>query len=116
MRALEILKNKLVVNFMSKIEVGDWWILRFQDHSIIAQSVILKDETLLNTWMAGNYPLYQTTVDKENIAKCAIVASQMRRLVTDIHLDMILRISLRISHIGSNTTRTKQNRHAFAFF
>jgi len=87
MPALEILKSKLIGNYLSNIAMGDCWTLRFQRYSIVAQNIISKDEELFNNWMDSNYPLYRTTVDKVNIAKCAILASYMRRLVTDIHLD-----------------------------
>ncbi len=87
MEAIEILKDKLVGQFISRFSVGDTWDLSIGDYWLIAYDIFSKDEDLLNNWLQNSYDLFSSTVDKENISKSAVIAALLRREIADIKLD-----------------------------
>lgn len=102
--ALEILKTKLQGAFISSFNVSDWWSLRVsldrETYWLVAQNITSNDEIQLNHWLSNNYPLYHTTVEKENIAKCGIIAANMRRLVTGVYLDEVYNLTIEFENGG----------------
>ena len=87
MEAIEILRDKLVGEFISRFSVGDTWDLSISGYWLIAQEINSKDEVSLNDWLQRNYDLYSIAVDKESVSKSIIVASILRREITDVKLD-----------------------------
>jgi hypothetical protein len=87
MEAIEVLRNKLVGEFISRFSVGDTWDLSIGDYWLSAQEINSKYELSLNDWLQRNYDLYSSAVDKEIISKSSIVASVLRREITDVKLD-----------------------------
>lgn len=85
-QALDILKDKLLGNFISRFSVGDTWDLSIGDYWLIAQDITSSDEAYLNGFFKDNFRYFDSTVDKEYISKCAIVAAAMRREVTNVKL------------------------------
>jgi hypothetical protein len=102
--ALEILKSKLQGAFINGFHVGDWWGLSLSVNNgtywLVAQNITSNDEIWLNNWLSNKCSLYHTTVDNENIAKCGIVAANMRRLVTDVKLDDVYDLTIEFEHGG----------------
>ncbi|MFD1466945.1 hypothetical protein ACFQ48_01815 [Hymenobacter caeli] len=94
MEAIEILKDKLVGQFISRFSAGDTWDLSIDGYWLMAQEIFSKDETLFNMWLQNDYHLYDSTVDKEDISKSAIVASILRREITDLKLDELCNLTL----------------------
>lgn len=94
MEIIEILKDKLVGQFISRFSVGDTWDLSIDEYWLSAQDIFSKDELLLNEWLQIGYHLFNSTVDKENISKSAIVASILRREIIDIKLDKLYNLTL----------------------
>ena len=87
MTALEILRDKLVSQFISRFSVGDTWDLSIGNYWLITQNIFSKDEALLNSWLQNEYHLFNSAVDKENISKSTVIAAFMRREIVDIKLD-----------------------------
>jgi len=87
MEAIDILRDKLIGQFISRFSIGDTCDLAIGDYWLIAQEVVSKDEALLNEWLQNNYSLFNSTVDKEQISKSAVIASLLRREVVAIRLD-----------------------------
>jgi hypothetical protein len=87
MQAIDILRDKLIGQFISRFSIGDTWDLAIGEYWLIAQEVVSKNEAPLNEWLQNNYSLFNSTVDKEQISKSAVIASLLRREITDIKLD-----------------------------
>ncbi|MCR6640426.1 MAG: hypothetical protein NVV82_15860 [Sporocytophaga sp.] len=94
MNALELLRKELIGSFISRFSISDTWALYFGHYWLIAQDLISEDENLLNGWFQNNYPSFPSTVDKEYISKCAIVAAHMRKLVTGVQLDQSYNLTI----------------------
>jgi hypothetical protein len=87
MEAIDILRDKLVGQFISRFSVGDTWDLAIGEYWLISQEVVSKDEALLDEWLQNNYSLFSTTIDKEQISKSAIIASLLRREIVNVKFD-----------------------------
>ena len=74
-RAIDLLRKKLVGEFISRFSVGDTWNLYFDDFWLLAQEVIPEDETLVSQFLENNTRWYNGAVDKEQIARSAFVAA-----------------------------------------
>lgn len=94
MKALEILRSKLIGSFISHFSVGDTWELYLGGYWLKAQNIISNDEGLLNKWLEKNYPSFQNTVDKDYISKCTILAAHLRKLVTEVQLDQSYNLTI----------------------
>lgn len=94
MQALEILKSKLIGSFISRFSVGDTWDLYVDSYWLVAQEVVSKDEDFLNEFLKGNCHYFVSTVDKEYISKCAIVAAAMRREIVSVELDELYNLKI----------------------
>lgn len=94
MQAIELLRDKLVGQFISRFGIGDTWDLSVGDYWLVAQDIFSKDEVLLNNWLQNNYPLFKGTVHKENISKSAVIAALLRREITDIKLDKLCNLTI----------------------
>lgn len=98
MRALEILKSKLVGSFISRFSVGDTWDLYIDGYWLVAQEVISEDEDYINKFFENDYSHFKTTVDKGYISKCAIVAAAMRREIIGVELDELYNLKIRFDN------------------
>ena len=99
--ALEVLKRKILGNYIAEFSVGNVWSLRLNDgNRIIAQEIHADEELKFTNWFRDNYPLYQTIVDKGYIAQCAIVAANMQKLITDIKLNDDNSLTIEFEHGG----------------
>lgn len=94
MQALEILRSKLLGNFISRFSVGNTWDLCIGDYWLIAQDITSNDEALPTGVFKKNYLHFDSTVDKEYISKCAIVAAAMRRGVVNVELDELCNLTV----------------------
>ena len=86
MEAIDMLRDKLIGQFISRFSVGDTWDLAIGEYWLVAQEITSKDEVVLNEWLQTNYSLFSSSVDKEHISKSAIVASLLRRKIVDVEL------------------------------
>jgi hypothetical protein len=86
MDAIEILQKKLVGNFYSRFSVGDNFGLCFDQFWLIAQNVISSDEEQLNERLCSRYYPAGEAIDKENIAKTAIISSTFRKNIVSVSL------------------------------
>lgn len=98
MQALEVLKSKLIGSFISRFSVGDTWDLYIDGYWLVAQEVISGDEDYLNKFFENNYSHFKTTVDKDYISKCAIVAAAMRREIVGVELDELYNLKIRFDN------------------
>lgn len=97
-QALDILKDKLLGNFISRFSVGDTWDLSIGDYWLVAQNIISNDENFLNKVFKSNFRYFDSTVDKEYISKCAIVAAAMRREIINVELDELCTIEIKFNN------------------
>ncbi len=86
MEALEILKEKFLGNFYSRFSVGDTFDLCFDQFWLIAQNVESLDEDRLNQVVLQHYHPAGIAVDKEDVAKAAIICSTRRKEVVEVTL------------------------------
>jgi hypothetical protein len=107
MEAIKVLRNKLVGEFISRFSVGDTWDLSVGDYWLSAQEINSKDELPLIGWLQSNYDLYNSAVDKENISKSTIVASVLRRKITDVKLDESYALTLEFEDKAELVLSTK---------
>lgn len=101
MNPKEILEKELLGAFISRFSVGDTWEIYFGKYWLVAQNIISEDEEILNQWILKNYEYSKDTVDKENIAKSAIVAANMRKAVIGLKLDDRYNLTIEFEN-GSN--------------
>jgi hypothetical protein len=107
MEALEVLRGKLVGEFISRFSVGDTWDLSIGDYWLSAQEINSKDELFLNDWLQRNYDLYSSAVDKESISKSTIVASVLRRKIIGVKLDESYALTLEFEDKAELVLSTK---------
>lgn len=93
--AIDLLRKKLVGEFISRFSVGDTWDLYFNDFWLLAQEVIPEDETLMSQFLEDNTRWYKGAVDKEQIARSAFVAACMRKEIKEVELDQLCNLLLR---------------------
>lgn len=86
MKEIEILKEKLVDNFYSRISVGDTFDLFFDDFWLISHNIATEDEKGLNDLLFSNYNPASEAVDKEDIAKSTVLATTLRKKITEVNL------------------------------
>ncbi|MBX2843570.1 MAG: hypothetical protein KTR26_17490 [Flammeovirgaceae bacterium] len=101
MKALDILKEELIDNFISHYSVGDTWRLCFGNCWLICQNVISKDEEFLTRLIQDNYKIAKESVDKNYISKSIVITSNMRILVTGLELDNKSNLTIEFEN-GSN--------------
>ena len=89
-----MLKSKLTGSFISRFSVGDTCGLYIGGYWLVAQEVISEDEDFLNKFFESNYSHFETTVDKNYISKCAIVAAAMRREIINVELDELYNLKI----------------------
>lgn len=86
MRAIEILEEKLLGNFYSRISIGDTFDLCFENFCLISQNVLSPDEDTINQSISGYQPTGEA-IDKEDIAKGTILTATLRKKVTEVSLN-----------------------------
>ena len=97
MSPIEILQNALVGQFISYYSIGDNWTLNIGNYYLLAQNIISKDEKNVQEAIENSLRNTKYTVDKAEISKSAIIAANMRKTITNIHLDKDYNLSLEIS-------------------
>ena len=100
MKPIDVLNDKLKGSFISRFSVGDTWELYFGDCWLSAHNLISSDESPLNEWLRTNYSPFQKAIDQENISKCVIVASLMRREVVSVTLDEACNLTINFEDNG----------------
>ena len=83
---LEFLKSKLIGKFYSSYRTGDTWSLYFDDFWIVSYNLCSEDERELNSNIIENYAPANETIDKEDIAKSIVAATNTRKLIVDVNL------------------------------
>ncbi len=86
MQALEILREKFLGNFFSRFSVGDTFDFYFGQFWLIAQNVESKNEEGLSQEILQHYHPANIAVDKEDIAKSAIIFSTRGKEVVGVSL------------------------------
>lgn len=85
MSAIEILKEKLLGNFYSRMSLGDTFDLYFDNFWHISQNVVSPDEVTINKNISEYQPAIEA-IDKEDIAKGTILTATLRKKVTEVSL------------------------------
>ena len=86
MSIIDVLEEKLLGNFYSRISLGDTFDLYFDRFWLISQNVVSSDESILNK-LVSDYPPSHEAIDKEDIAKCTILAATLRKKVIEVSLN-----------------------------
>ncbi|ESP91528.1 MULTISPECIES: hypothetical protein [Pseudoalteromonas] len=93
MSDIEILEEKLLGNFYSRISIGDTFDLYFDSFWLISQNVISPDEEGLNRVISGYQPAKEA-IDKEDIAKGIILTTTLRQKIAEVFLNSDLSLEL----------------------
>ena len=86
MSVIEILEERLLGSFYSRICVGDTFDLYFDGFWLISQNVVSKDEKYLNEKIISGYEPADEAIDKEDISKILILATTLRKNITEVSL------------------------------
>ncbi len=86
MSAIEVLEEKLLGNFYSRVSLGDTFDLYFDRFWLISQNMVSSDEAALNKLMS-EYSTITEAIDKEDIAKATILTATLRKKVTKVVLN-----------------------------
>jgi hypothetical protein len=86
MSVIEVLEEKLLGNFYSRVSLGDTFDLYFDHFCLIAQGVIAPQEAFLNNQLANFKPATEA-IDKEDVAKGIILTSTLRKKVTAVSIN-----------------------------
>jgi len=109
MDALEILRDKLIGGFYTRISVGDTFDFCFNhDFWLTAYNVDSPNEKQFNDYLLSNYSLASKEIDKGNIAKLISITALMRQLVVGVELssDSVLTLEFEDGEILSFLTNT----------
>ena len=88
MDALNILRDKLIGSFYTRISVGDSFDFCFNhDFWLVAQDVSSPNEKQFSEYLLSNYPVITKEIDKGNTAKLIPITALMRQLVVNVDLD-----------------------------
>ena len=98
MDSKEILEDKLLGTYISRFSVGDTWQLCFGDYWLVSQNIIFDEESFLNQWIYDNLPLSKISIDREYISKCAIIAANLRKAVTELELDELYNLTIKFEN------------------
>lgn len=86
----KLLSKERVLGF----EVGDCWCLRFADWYLLSQEIASSKEGSISLAIKTAEPEILNCVDAYQVAQSAIVASIMRREISDISLDKDANLTL----------------------
>ena len=86
MNAIDILKEKLVGNFYSRISLGDTFDLCFDGFWLIAHNVVSNDEEQLNEQFIERYSSAAEAIDREDVAKSVVLCCTRRKKIVDVVL------------------------------
>jgi hypothetical protein len=86
MSVIEVLEEKLLGNFYSRVSLGDTFDLYFDRFWLISQDVVAPEEQALNEQLSSFKPATEA-IDKEDVAKSIILTSTLRKKVTGILLN-----------------------------
>jgi hypothetical protein len=106
-KAIEVLEEALLGEFISHYSVGDTWSLCFGQYWLSCQNIISEEEFFLDKLISENYALANSTVDQEFIAKSVVVSSNMRRTVSKLSLDA--KSNLKIEFESGNSITIPSN-------
>ena len=91
---LRELNDKFLGKFISRFSLGDTWDLYIGGYWLSAQTIIFKEEGAIAELLFKNYDKFNDTVDKEDISKSAIMASNLRKAITHIQLDKMKNLTI----------------------
>lgn len=98
MDALDILRDRLVGSFITRISVGDSFdLLSSFGFWLIAQNVSSPREEQFNEYLLSNYPIVKNEVDTGNTAKSIVMTALMRQQILNVDLDSDAALSLEFS-------------------
>ena len=86
MSVIEVLEEKLLGNFYSRVSIGDTFDLYFDRFWLISQNVVSSDEETINKLISEYQPTTKA-IDKEDIAKSTILTATLRQKVTEVSLN-----------------------------
>ncbi|WP_444903084.1 hypothetical protein ACJJIU_03900 [Microbulbifer sp. CnH-101-E] len=95
MSIVEVLEEKLLGNFYSRVSLGDTFDLYFGRFWLISHNVVCPDEGALNEMISAYHPTNEA-IDKDDIAKGTIITASLRKKITSvfIHSDSSLELGL----------------------
>ncbi|WP_459212175.1 hypothetical protein [Aquimarina rhabdastrellae] len=82
-----IVKEKLVGKFISRFSLGDTWELFIDDFCLSAHTIEFKEETMITKLIQEHYEAFNYSIDKEDISKATLMASNLRKMISAISLD-----------------------------
>ncbi|MDK1312783.1 hypothetical protein [Pseudoalteromonas ardens] len=85
MNIVEILEDKLLGNFYSRVSLGDTFDLYFDQFWLISQRIVAPQEEYLNEQLSSFKPAVEA-IDKEDVAKSIMLTSTLRKKVTSVSL------------------------------
>jgi hypothetical protein len=86
MSIIDVLEEKLLGNFYSRVSLGDTFDLYFDRFWLIAQGVVSPQEDFLNSQLADFKPAVEA-IDKEDVAKGIILTSTLQKKVIAVSLN-----------------------------
>ncbi|KNC67531.1 hypothetical protein AC626_10190 [Pseudoalteromonas rubra] len=78
MNIVEILEDKLLGNFYSRVSLGDTFDLYFDQFWLISQRIVAPQEEYLNEQLSSFKPAVEA-IDKEDVAKSIMLTSTLRK-------------------------------------
>ncbi|SFI30592.1 hypothetical protein [Halpernia frigidisoli] len=93
-KELEILNQKLVGEFISRFSFGDTWDIFIGNYSLSAHAIEFQEEKVIYDFLKNNYSEFKYSIDNEKVPKCTILASNLRKSITQINLDEMKNITL----------------------
>lgn len=89
-----MLNQKLVGEFISRFSIGDTWDIFIGNYSLSAHTIEFQEEKLIYDFLKNNYSEINYSIDNENIPKCTLLTSNLRKSITQINLDEMKNLTI----------------------
>ncbi len=83
---LEAINDRLFGQFISRFSLGDTWDLFIGEYCLSAHTVEFREENEITRLLEKHYRKFKYSVDQDDISKSTIMAANLRKEITNIHL------------------------------
>ncbi|GAK89586.1 hypothetical protein JCM19297_1414 [Nonlabens ulvanivorans] len=94
MTSIEILNKLLIGNVITGYSISDWFCIYLHDYYLVCQNFTSPDELEVNESLRKSYAKTELTIDKDNVAKCTILAANIRKEIIAVQVNELSEINI----------------------
>ncbi|EAS20138.1 hypothetical protein BBFL7_02538 [Flavobacteria bacterium BBFL7] len=107
--SVEILNKTLVGNAITGFSISDWFCIYLHEYYLVCQNFTSPDELKLNQLLSNSYSQLHSSIDKEYIAKCTILAANMRKEIVSAEVNELSEITICFNNGSDLVIKTNES-------